>query len=71
MQRIARHLWRMCLAMLIATTSFFLGQQKVFPDSLRGSSVLFVPVLVVLAVMIFWMIRVRLRNRSVTAAIDK
>jgi hypothetical protein len=28
-QRISRHLWRMCFAFFIATGSFFLGQQKV------------------------------------------
>ncbi|HET7843483.1 MAG TPA: hypothetical protein VFL14_04990, partial [Xanthomonadales bacterium] len=28
-QRLTRHLWRMCIAMFIATGSFFLGQQDV------------------------------------------
>lgn len=60
--RIARHLWRMCVALFIATGSFFLGQQQVFPESLRGSPVLFVPVLLPLLFLIFWLIRVRLTN---------
>jgi len=30
-QRVSRHLWRMCVALLIAATSFFLGQQQVLP----------------------------------------
>jgi hypothetical protein len=30
-QRITRHLWRMCFGLFIATGSFFLGQQAVFP----------------------------------------
>lgn len=58
-QRIARHLWRMCFALFIAAGSFFLGQQQVFPASVRGSPLLFVPVLAVLALMIFWLCRVR------------
>jgi len=37
-QRITRHLWRMCFGLFIATGSFFLGQQQVFPAFLRGSS---------------------------------
>jgi uncharacterized membrane protein len=36
-QRITRHLWRMCFGLFIATGSFFLGQQQVFPAFLRGS----------------------------------
>jgi len=61
-RRITRHLWRMCFALFIATGSFFLGQQQLFPASVRGSPVLFVPVLAVLALMIFWLVRVRFRN---------
>lgn len=58
-QRIARHLWRMCAALLFAAFSFFLGQQKVMPASWHGSLLLFVPPLAVLAAMIFWLLRVR------------
>ena len=57
-QRIARHLLRMCVALLIAAFSFFLGQQQVFPESLRGSFWLFVPEIVVLGLLIFWLCRV-------------
>jgi hypothetical protein len=41
--RVARHLWRMCFSLFIATGSFFLGQQQVFPHWLRETNVLFVP----------------------------
>lgn len=58
-QRIARHLWRMNAALLFAAFSFFLGQQKVMPASWHGSPLLFVPPLAVLALMIFWLLRVR------------
>jgi len=57
-RRIARHLWRMCCALLIAAGSFFLGQQQVFPAALHGSAVLFLPVFAVIALMIFWLCRV-------------
>jgi uncharacterized membrane protein len=57
-QRIFRHLWRMCFALWIATASFFLGQAKVFPDAVRKSHVLAVPVILVVVLMFYWMIRV-------------
>jgi uncharacterized membrane protein len=57
-QRIVRHLWRMCFGLFIASGSFFLGQQKVFPVALRGLKVWFVPAFLPLLLMIFWLIRV-------------
>lgn len=57
-QRIARHLWRMCFGWFIATGSFFLGQQQVFPASWQGSPALLVPALTPLVLLIFWLIRV-------------
>lgn len=60
--RIARHLWRMCMALTSASVSFFLGQQKFLPAALHGSPLLFVPALAPLALMAFWLIRVRLTN---------
>ena len=62
-QRIARHLWRMCAALLIAAISFFLGQQQVFPVSVRGSPILFLPEIAILGLLIFWIFRVRLSKR--------
>jgi len=61
-KRIVRHLWRMCFGFFVATGSFFLGQQQVFPAWLRGSSVLFIPALLPLVLLIFWLFRVRLTN---------
>jgi hypothetical protein len=60
--RIARHLWRMCFGLFFAAAFFFLGQQQVLPAFLRGSPILFVPALAPLALMIFWLVRVRLTN---------
>jgi hypothetical protein len=52
--RIARHLWRMCLALAIAAAAFFLGQPEYFPETLRGSFLLAIPPLAALALMVFW-----------------
>ena len=60
--RIARHLWRMSAALTIASGSFFLGQQRIMPVSIQGSSWLFVPVFAPLLFMIFWLFRVRARR---------
>jgi hypothetical protein len=61
--RIARHLWRMCTALYIATTSFFQGQPQIFPVTLRNSGLLVLPGLLVLALLLFWLIRVRYAKR--------
>lgn len=58
-QRVARHLWRMCVALLIAAFSFFLGQQDQFPRALRGLPIWFAPPLAAFAAMLFWIVRVR------------
>jgi len=62
-QRIVRHVWRMCVALLIAAFSFFLGQQQVFPASVRGSGFLFVPEIVVLGLMSYWLLRIQFTNQ--------
>ena len=63
-QRLARHLWRMCFGLFIASGSFFLGQQKVFPVPLRGLKVWFVPAFLPLLLLIYWVIRVRFTKRE-------
>lgn len=57
--RTARHLWRMCFSLFIASGSFFLGQMQVLPEVLRDSAFPFVAALAPLGLMIFWLIRVR------------
>ena len=61
-QRISRHLWRMCFAFFIATGSFFLGQQDVLPRAVRGSPILFVLAFAPFAVMAFWLVRIRFKK---------
>lgn len=58
-QRIARHLWRMCFALLIGSIAFFIGQgAKVFPAWLRETQLLAAPVILVAVLMVFWLVRV-------------
>ena len=63
-RRLARHLWRMCFGLFIATGSFVgrLASMKFLPEAFRS-----VPVIVVLAagplvVLVYWMWRVRLKR---------
>jgi hypothetical protein len=57
--RIARHLWRMCTALFVASGSFFLGQQRQMPEIMQGSPWLAVPALAPLVIMIFWLLKLR------------
>jgi hypothetical protein len=68
-QRITRHLWRMCFAFFFAAGSFFLGQQKIMPKFMHGSPVLWALGLAPLAFMIFWLIRIRFAGRPNKPAI--
>jgi uncharacterized membrane protein len=67
--RLARHLWRMGFALWIATTSFFIGQAKVFPDVLRHNIGLrAIPVLIVSLVVLYWLGRVLIRRPRAIAS---
>ena len=58
-QRIARHLWRMCLALYIAAGSLFTGPGvQAFPETVRGSPLLAAPENIVAILMLFWLARV-------------
>ena len=61
--RLLRHVWRMCFAMYMATSAFFLGQAKLFPEPLRNFALLSLPVIVVVVVTVFWVLRVALSKR--------
>ena len=62
-RRLARHLWRMCFGLFIASGSFFLGQMKFLPESLRILPVLGLLAVAPLLFLLYWMWRVRLRHR--------
>jgi hypothetical protein len=58
-QRIARHLWRMCYALFVASGSIFLARAHLFPVVLRKSGILMLVSFMPLVLMIFWLVRVR------------
>lgn len=63
--RLTRHLWRMGFAMFVATGSFFLGQADEFPAAMR-TPFLAVPVLLVVATLVYWSARaIWMRRRPV------
>lgn len=61
-RRLARHLWRMCFSLFIASGSFFLGQMKFIPEPVRILPLIFVLALSPLVVLLYWMWRVRLQE---------
>jgi len=61
-KRIARHLWRMCFGLFIASSSVFLARQHLFPAFFRTTGLLWFLSFLPLLLMIFWLVRVRFRN---------
>jgi uncharacterized membrane protein len=63
-RRIARHLWRMCFGLFIATGSFVaqLFTMKGIPDALRSLPVILFLSAGPLVVLLYWMWRIRLRQ---------
>jgi uncharacterized membrane protein len=58
--RIARHLWRMCLGLTLATGSAFTnGFARLLPGPYHVPPLFFYPQFVPLALLLFWMMRVR------------
>lgn len=60
--RIARHLWRMTFALLIAAMSFFIGQAKVIPKPIRIGWLLALPVLAIVVTLFYWLWRIPIRR---------
>lgn len=64
-RRIARHLWRMCLGLTLAAGSFFTNAlPRLLPPPVHITLIFFLPQLLVLGFLVFWMIRVRFRPWS-------
>ena len=59
LQRLVRHLWRMCFGLFIAAASIFLARPHLFPAILRRTHVLLLLGVLPLMLMIFWLVRVR------------
>jgi len=67
-QRIARHLWRMCMAFIFSTAILFMGNPQVFPIILQQAKILSVPILampviIIIILMLFWLIKVLFTKR--------
>jgi hypothetical protein len=74
-KRIARHLWRMCFGLFIASGSFFLGPSnrplrllsavgvgQHLPQALSSTSLYLILTVLPLILLIFWLVRVRFAN---------
>jgi hypothetical protein len=74
-KRVARHLWRMCFGLFIASGSFFLGPQnrplrllstvgigKYLSPALFSTGLYLVLTLLPLVLLVFWLVRVRFTN---------
>lgn len=61
-RKIARHLWRMCFALFIASGSFFLGQMNFVPAPIRRLPLMMALGVGPLVVLLYWMWRVRFRH---------
>jgi hypothetical protein len=62
-QRIARHLWRMCLALLFAMVSFNPSRAHLFPKWFNDTNLLYVPHVLLIGATFFWLVRVSVRKR--------
>ena len=69
-KRIARHLWRMCLALLFALASFYPGQAKFFSKALRATNLLYVPHVLLAGAMLLWLYRVSVCKRVPQATVS-
>lgn len=59
--RLARHLWRMCLALFIASIAFFLGPDRV-PAMIRTTALRAAGMLLPILAMTYWLWRIRARR---------
>ena len=68
--RLARHLWRMCFALFIASGSIFLARPHLFPAFMRRTYILAVLGFLPLILMVFWLFRVRFLNKSTSRSLQ-
>ena len=70
-QRLARHLWRMCFALFIASGSVFLARQHLFPVFMRKTGMLILLSFAPLLVMVYWLIRMRLSQARTSKTVRR
>lgn len=61
--RLARHLWRMSTALLVAALSASVQFGKLIPKEYRFPGMLAVPLLAIVVTMVYWLWRVRVRRK--------
>jgi hypothetical protein len=67
--RIARHLWRMCFGLTLTLGSAFTnGMARLLPGPYHVPPAFFLPQLLMLVVMLYWLVRVRFPGWAGTAA---
>ena len=64
-QRVARHLWRMCFALFVASVSIFSARAHLLPVLLRKTGVLSVLSFLPLGLLVFWIFRLRFAKRAI------
>ena len=69
--RLARHLWRMCFALFIASGSVFLARQRLFPVFMHKTGMLIFLSVAPLLVMIYWLIRMRLSHARTSKTVRR
>jgi uncharacterized membrane protein len=80
-RRIARHLWRMCFGLFIASGSFFMGPQnrplrllssvglaRHLPAALFHTALYLALTVLPLLLLVFWLLRIRFRNPAKSTA---
>jgi uncharacterized membrane protein len=68
-QRLARHLWRMCFGLFIASGSIFAARPHLFPAVMRKSGALYLLTLMPLILMVVWLVRIRLAKVRKTKSV--
>lgn len=58
-QKLTRHLWRMCFALLLSTVSFFLSRAHLFPVFVQETGVLTLLAVLPLLILFYWTVRIR------------
>lgn len=61
-RRLARHLWRMSFALIVASLS--IGQVKIIPKAVRTGPLFMIPPLLALVVMLWWLWRIRTQRSA-------
>ena len=71
-KRLVRHIWRMCIGLFAASGSFFLGRSnteplhsqglraKLFTNAIQATHITLIPVLLIIVMMIYWIVRVKI-----------